>query len=102
MRFALADTTERYRITLKAMEPRKIAALGDGWAKAALQFFFGGDRERASFSGRDTLVPMVDEDHRVLDPEIMRKFLDSITLEKLAEDVAGQIHDTYIASTPRQ
>src|ERR1035437_9578514 len=100
MKFTLADTTERYRSTLTRMAPGRVAALGESWANAPLAFFFGADRERASFSVRDTLVPMLAEDNRMLNDATMRELLASITLEDRGGDVAERICDAYIASKP--
>jgi hypothetical protein len=101
MRFTPEDASARYRGTLARMQPGKLAELGEGWDKATLAFFFGADPNPAVFSARDTLVPMLREDQRVLADEIMRQFLGSIKLDQQTGDVAEQVFETYAASTPR-
>ena len=101
MRFAPEDAIARYRATLGRMQPGKLAELGETWDKATLTFFFGVDQNLAVFSARDTLVPMLDEDRRVLATEIMRQFLASITLDLKAAEVADKVFDGYTDSKPR-
>src|SRR5437016_5046199 len=102
MKFLLADTRERYRTTLGRMEGGRLASVGAEWDNALLGFFFGADVDRAHFSVRDTLVPMLTEDERTLDDASMRELLDTVTLDKSAGDVASQIHESYLTSSPRE
>lgn len=98
--FTPEDATARYRATLGRMQPGKMAELGDNWAQAALAFFFAADQNLAAFSARDTLVPMLQEDRRVLTDAVMGQFLNSIALDQQAGAIAGQVFDAYISSTP--
>ncbi|MBS1855676.1 MAG: hypothetical protein JST11_09950 [Acidobacteria bacterium] len=100
MKFTPEDATARYRATLEKMQPGKMNALGNTWDKATLAFFFAADQNLAAFSARDTLVPMLQEDHRELASQVMRQFLDSVGLDQQAGTVAGQIFDTYATSKP--
>jgi len=97
--FTLEITKQRYRATLDAMEPAKLARAGDAWERAAIGLFFA-ERERAILSVRDTLAGLLLADQRVLDNQIRNDLFDSIALEQFAGDVARQIHLTYSASTP--
>jgi len=100
MKFTPEDATARYRATLGKMQPGKMTELGDTWDKATLAFFFAADQNLAAFSARDTLVPMLKEDKRVLADAVMREFLDSVGLDQQAGIVAGQVFDTYASSRP--
>lgn len=100
MKFMPEDARARYRTTLGKMQPGKMTQLGETWDKATLAFFFAADQNLAAFSARDTLVPMLEEDKRVLPDSIIRAFLDSIGLDQQAGTVADQVFDTYSSSTP--
>jgi hypothetical protein len=100
-KFTPEDATSRYRSTLQRMEAGKLAELGAGWGAAALAFYFKDDQTRAALSCRDTLLLMLQDDQRVLTNAILDEFLDSITLDQSATDVAGLIFDTYSDSKPR-
>ncbi|HWC00327.1 MAG TPA: hypothetical protein VG672_26650 [Bryobacteraceae bacterium] len=101
MRFTPEDARSRYRATLGRMQPSKMAVLGDNWSAARLAFFFSSDQNLAAFSARDTLLPMLEEDHRELSTAILGQFLNSITLDQEAGSVAVQVFDTYAISRPR-
>ena len=101
MRFLFEDTKNRYKDVLSRMEPQRIQQTGTDWENALLGFFFPGDLNRARFSARDTLVPMLDEDNRDKDDGAIGQFLESIALDATALQTAHAIHDQYIASRPR-
>jgi len=101
MKFLFEDTKERYKGTLSKMSPQKVQQAGTGWDKALLGFYFPDDVTRAQFSVRDTLIPMLKEDHREQDPRSIDLLLRSITLDASAEDTAGQIHAAYTGSQPK-
>jgi hypothetical protein len=95
------DALARYRGTLETMEPDKVRRLGEGWSQALLSFYFKEDQTRAAFSCRDTLLPMLRHDNRVLSKASIAQFLDSIALDASASDIALQIHDAYSESKSR-
>ena len=78
-----------------------MASVGAEWENAGLGLFFGADLNRAHFSVRDTLAPLLQDDEREDDPDAMRELLAIVTLEQSAGDTAGQIHQTYLTSKPK-
>lgn len=102
MRFILSDTKDRYRSTLSRMEFGRMASVGAEWENAGLGFFFDSDLNRAHLSVRDTLTPMLQEDNRQEDVDAMRDLLATVTLEQTAGDTAGQIHESYLTSKPKE
>ena len=82
------------------MAPKQFKRVGTRWDKAALGFYFGSNDDRADFSVVDTLRPMLDKDHRVLNDEIWFKLLQWTNPDRLAGVVAGAIHKAYILSKP--
>ena len=101
MRYILSDTKCRYRSTLSKMESGRLASLGAEWENAGLGFFFGSDLNRAHLSVRDTLIPILQEDHRQKDPDAVSDLLTAVTLEQTAGDIAGRIHQAYLTSDPK-
>lgn len=100
MRFLFEDTKDRYKATLNKMNAQKVEQAGVNWDKALLGFYFPGDVTRAQFSVRDTLIPMLEEDHREQNQHSITSLLQSISLEISAGDAVDKIHDAYTASRP--
>ena len=101
MRFLFDDTKDRYKDILSRMEEQKLQQAGTDWETALLQFFFPADLNRARFSARDTLVPMLNEDNREADDGAISRFLESISLDATVLDTVHGIHDQYISSRER-
>ncbi len=64
MKFLFSDTKKRYKGTLASMEPDGVDGAGAEWDQAGLGFYFRADTDRAHLSVRDTLAPILREDHR--------------------------------------
>ena len=96
MGFTRSETNERYRLTLERMQPEQLAAAGERWRETPLGFLFSGDLERAIFSARDTLGRMLAEEGRRLAQTAMQEVERFVTLDRIAGDVADQIHETYL------
>jgi len=101
VRFLFEDTKGRYKDILSRMEAQKFQQAGTDCENALLGFFFPGDLNRARFSVRDTLVPMLNEDKREEDDSAISRFLESISLDATVLDTVHAIHDQYTSSTPR-
>lgn len=101
MKFLFEDTKKRYKDMLHRMEPKKMDQAGVDWEDASLGFFFRTDLNRARFSARDTLLPMLDEHNREKDDDDVERFLESIALDSTALDTAHAIHDQYVGSRPK-
>jgi hypothetical protein len=102
MSFTSEQTRQRYAAKLRQMEPVLFEQVATNWPTTAMSHFFGSDMNRAFFSARDTLNPMLQESNRVLDRQHFNALAGFIVGSRAAGAVADAVFEAFINSTPKQ